>query len=242
MLNSIILKIKRGETPLYQKIYRTIKALRRESCPTIPFFHSFLYFSYKVLSKIWATFKEKFILTPIFRSRLADCQSGLRVSNSLPFIMGDHIEMVFGKNVTVVGRLSIFANKVNEQPKFYVGDDTNLGWNLTINCGEFIYIGDRCKIASDVSISDNNGHSLHPNKRDEMLTPADFKAVLIGNDVWIGAGARILRGVTIGSGSIIGAGAVVSRKYIPRNSIVFGNPCKIIPLFKNTNESQLPRC
>lgn len=236
MLNSVILKIKRGETPFYQKIYKTIKALKRESCPTIPFFHKFLYFSYKILRMTWATFKEKFILTPIFRSMLSGSDSGLRVSNSLPFIMGDHIEMVFGRNVTVVGQLSIFANKVNERPKFYVGDDCTLGWNLTISCGEFIYIGDRCKIASDVSISDNNGHPLHPNSRNEMLKPVDFKAVFIGNDVWIGAGARILKGVTIGSGSIIGAGAVVSRKNIPRNSIVFGNPCKIVPLFKDTDE------
>ena len=51
--------------------------------------------------------------------------------------------------------------------------------------------------------------------------------ITIGNSVWIGAGATILKGVTIGDNAIIGAGAVVT-KDVKANTIVAGNPAKTI--------------
>ena len=51
--------------------------------------------------------------------------------------------------------------------------------------------------------------------------------VIIGNDVWIGAGAQILSGVTIGDGAVIGAGSIVT-KDIPPYAIVGGNPARVI--------------
>lgn len=49
----------------------------------------------------------------------------------------------------------------------------------------------------------------------------------IGNDVWIGAGAIVLKGVTIGNGAVIGAGAVVTRHVRP-NEKVAGVPARVI--------------
>lgn len=51
--------------------------------------------------------------------------------------------------------------------------------------------------------------------------------IRIGNNVWIGAQATVLPGVTIGDGAIVGAGAVVTRD-VPANVIVGGIPAKII--------------
>jgi len=51
--------------------------------------------------------------------------------------------------------------------------------------------------------------------------------VNIGSDVWIGAGCKILGGVTIGNGCIIGAGSVVI-KDLPPYSISVGNPAKVL--------------
>jgi acetyltransferase-like isoleucine patch superfamily enzyme len=51
--------------------------------------------------------------------------------------------------------------------------------------------------------------------------------VRVGNNVWIGYGAQILRGVTVGDNSIIGASAVVSRD-VPANAVVAGIPARIV--------------
>ena len=53
--------------------------------------------------------------------------------------------------------------------------------------------------------------------------------VIIGHDVWIGANAVVLKGVTIGDGAIVGAGAVVTRD-VPSLAIVGGNPAKVIKM------------
>jgi len=57
--------------------------------------------------------------------------------------------------------------------------------------------------------------------------PVESKPVVIGADVWIGAGASVLPGVTIGDGAVIGARAVVT-KDIPPNAIAVGIPAKVI--------------
>ena len=72
-------------------------------------------------------------------------------------------------------------------------------------------------------------HPIHPELRSKQ---AQYNMpVNIGNNVWIGAGAIILPGVSIGDNSVIGAGSVVT-KDIPNNSIAVGNPAKV----KSKNE------
>ena len=90
-----------------------------------------------------------------------------------------------------------------------------------IRCTHSIKIGDRVAIARDVYIMDSDSHQIN----DPAHTPD--QAICIGNDVWIGARAIILKGVTIGDGAIIAAGAVVN-KNVPAHSIVAGVPAKII--------------
>jgi maltose O-acetyltransferase len=53
------------------------------------------------------------------------------------------------------------------------------------------------------------------------------KGIVIQDNVWIGTGARILDGVRIGENTIVGAGSVVSRD-VPANSMVLGNPARVI--------------
>ena len=53
------------------------------------------------------------------------------------------------------------------------------------------------------------------------------KDIHIGNNVWIGAGAIVLPGVTIGENSVIGAGSIVT-KDIPANVVAVGNPCRVM--------------
>ena len=93
--------------------------------------------------------------------------------------------------------------------------------NVQITCGETIEIGKDCAIARDVIIRSYDGHNI---KKD------GYKGALpiyIGNHVWIGQGATILKGVKIGDGAIIAAGAVVT-KDIPAHAMAAGIPAKVI--------------
>ena len=84
-----------------------------------------------------------------------------------------------------------------------------------------ITIGNDCLIASHVSINSVT-HEAKGLYRDSVLE----RPVLIGNNVWIGAHAVILPGITIGNNAIIGAGAVVT-KDVPDNAVMTGVPAKI---------------
>ena len=85
-----------------------------------------------------------------------------------------------------------------------------------------IEIGDNALIGQQVVIATLN-HDITSAKRQNMLP----SLVKIENDVWIGAKATILSGVTIGNGAIVAAGAVVT-KDVPENTVVAGVPAKII--------------
>ncbi len=62
--------------------------------------------------------------------------------------------------------------------------------------------------------------------------------VVIGNNVWLGAGVIILPGVTIGDNTIIGAGSVVT-KDIPAGVVAVGNPCKVMKVIGEGDKKEL---
>lgn len=66
------------------------------------------------------------------------------------------------------------------------------------------------------------------NLHTEYVQEFSSEPITIGDDVWIGAQAIILKGVTIGSGSIVAAGAVVTRGDYPTRSVIAGNPARVV--------------
>ncbi len=94
-----------------------------------------------------------------------------------------------------------------------------------INTNKKIIIGDYALVAYGVIIADS-GYLIPPQK-DEKLNDKNEVSIRIGNNVWIGIKALILEGADIGDNCIIGAGAIVNFK-VPKNSIVVGNPGRII--------------
>lgn len=93
--------------------------------------------------------------------------------------------------------------------------------NVQITCGDKIEIGDGCFIGRDVIIRSYDAHQI---LKEGYQVSAPIK---IGNKVWIGQRAIILKGVTIGDGAIIAAGSVVT-KDVPSHSIVAGVPARVI--------------
>lgn len=118
--------------------------------------------------------------------------------------------------------------KVNEGSYIWITRSGHLTLNggfinegVTITCATNIYIGKGANIARGAVIRDFDGHYI------EDLNYRTAKPIHIGDHVWIGYDAMILKGVTIGEGAIIAARAVVT-KDVPPYSIVAGNPAKVI--------------
>jgi maltose O-acetyltransferase len=110
------------------------------------------------------------------------------------------------------------------------GNFIELGDRVYINCkctfldGEKIIIGNDCLIGPNVQLI-TVFHDKDPVKR---LTKTNYaKPIVIGNNVWIGAGAIVLPGVCIGDNAVIGAGSLVTKE-VPSNATVAGNPARLI--------------
>lgn len=90
-----------------------------------------------------------------------------------------------------------------------------------------IKIGEYSNFGSNTSIWDSDFHPLNHQLRQKSIDGATKKPIQIGADVFIGANAIILKGVTIGNKAVLGAGSVVS-KNIPEGQVWAGNPARFI--------------
>ena len=93
--------------------------------------------------------------------------------------------------------------------------------NLILRCTERITIGEDVAISHNVTIMDSDAHEIFGNRH------AKTQPVVIGDHVWIGTGAKILKGVTVGAGAVIAAGAVVT-KDVPEDCLAAGVPARVI--------------
>jgi acetyltransferase-like isoleucine patch superfamily enzyme len=93
-------------------------------------------------------------------------------------------------------------------------------------CQQRIEVGEGSLLA-DARIMDSDFHAVDAPGRDRWQTTGVSKPVLIGPNVWVCAGAMILKGVTIGANSVVAAGSVVTDD-VPPNVVVAGNPARIV--------------
>ncbi|MCA0456901.1 MAG: acyltransferase [Chloroflexi bacterium] len=104
------------------------------------------------------------------------------------------------------------------------------GFGMTggsVVCEERVTIGDRVVVGANSVIADTDFHPLTVAGRQSAFLDGATAPVVIGDDVFIGMGSLVLKGVTIGVGSVIGAGSVVSRD-IPAGVVAAGNPAQVI--------------
>lgn len=106
----------------------------------------------------------------------------------------------------------------------HFGNNVYANFNLTLVDDTDIFIGDSVMIGPNVTIA-TAGHPIDPELRKKV---AQYNIpVRIENNVWIGAGAVVLPGVSIGENTVIGAGSIVT-KDIPANVVAVGNPCRVL--------------
>jgi maltose O-acetyltransferase len=118
------------------------------------------------------------------------------------------------------------------EPPFYCsyghhttfGDDVYMNYNCVILDNNYVRIGNHVMFGPGVQIY-TAAHDLLAEPRNRGIEVA--KPITIEDNVWIGGSAVLLPGVTIGRNAVVGAGAVVTRD-IPSNSVVAGNPARVI--------------
>lgn len=149
--------------------------------------------------------------------------------------LSDNINNIdIGSNCHIRGQLLVYpyAGEIKIGDYCYVGEGSRL-WSESC-----ITIGDRVLIAHNVDIHDSNDHPIDYKERHKHycdILSVGFldkynlcsQPVTIEDDVWIGFGAAIMKGVTIGKGGIVAAHSVVT-KDVPPYSVVAGNPAQII--------------
>jgi acetyltransferase-like isoleucine patch superfamily enzyme len=140
--------------------------------------------------------------------------------------------LILGDRVT----LHIWTNiSSGEEGVVEIGDDSVLV-GVQVMCANHVFIGRRVLASYNVVIADADFHPFDPELRRadaEALAPGstlprpplDSAPVMIGDDVRIGIGAMILKGVTVGAGATIAPGAVVTRDVAAQQTVV-GNPAR----------------
>jgi UDP-2-acetamido-3-amino-2,3-dideoxy-glucuronate N-acetyltransferase len=158
------------------------------------------------------------------------------MSSSQPLFQRIASDVKLGKNTRVFAFVNLYGCEI--------GDDVKIGAFVEIQKGA--KIGNRCKISSHTFICEGVtledevfvGHGVNftndrfpraANNSGQLQTEADWTCIptLIKRGASIGSGSTLLCGITVGENALIGAGSVVT-KNVPPNSVVAGNPARVI--------------
>ncbi|WP_429164003.1 acyltransferase [Aeromonas rivipollensis] len=147
-----------------------------------------------------------------------------------------------GRNVFIwdAARIEGIKNHGNQKfnPKIIIGDGVTIQQRCHITAAGELFIGDNCLISFDVMIQDTD-HVYSDITIPVGLQPLSVNQTIIGEQCFIGSGAKIMAGSHLGKHCIVGCNSVV-RGHYPDYSVLVGNPAKIIKRF-SINNSQWER-
>ncbi len=150
-------------------------------------------------------------------------------SDGLSFIAPDVVMQIAPHGRIEIGRWSWIGHGCKlrcHEGVISIGAKTVMGQECTISAYQHVSIGRECVIADRVMMIDFD-HGMVEVDRPIRLQGIYMRDVRVGNNVWIGYGACILRGVTVGDNAVIGTNAVVTAD-VPANAVVGGVPARLI--------------
>lgn len=230
LLDSLILKIKRAETPFFAGLKSMAKAILTFHLP-IPRALDSIYLTFHFLDLLSFETTERVSVAcyryPLLRALCASVGERLQMER-VPNITGP-IRIYLGDDVRLSGQSSFSGGRVFPDPELRIGDRSYIGHRCIFAVAKSIIIGEDVLIAGGCSVSDYSMHPVDPEKRlaGVQVDPEDVRPVRIENKAWIGRGATILPGVTIGEAAVVGAAAVVT-KDVPPGHICVGNPGRLL--------------
>lgn len=141
--------------------------------------------------------------------------------------IGNNVTINSSRRANPAGLSDRFSLTVQKDAVFEICECSGMS-NCTIFCATEIRIGSHVMIGVDCRIYDWDFHPIsHLDRRNSLQPNIKSASVIIEDDVFIGAGSSILKGVRIGQGAIIGSGSVVV-KNIPPFQVWGGNPAKFV--------------
>jgi acetyltransferase-like isoleucine patch superfamily enzyme len=148
------------------------------------------------------------------------CYLGVQLIGSIPRNLTTTVSVERDAELDLDGALIGRGNQiwVGKGARFSVGCRSYISGASRVGVSNLVSIGSDCAISFGVTIIDDDGHG----PQDRRCSP-----IAIGDRVWIGCNATILKGVSIGEGSVVAAGAVVTRSCAPR-SLLAGVPARAI--------------
>jgi len=198
--------------------------------------------------RVWWWWEDRIFSPLLLFARKVTCGKGVRIYG-VPHIsracgakiaLGDHVclRSRTASNVLLTRRCVLAATR--DEAVLEIGNNVGIsGATLVASTG--IFVGPRTLIGAEAMIVDTDFHPLDPaQRRIHQTAGASSGPVHVGSDVFIGARALILKGVSIGDGAVVGAGAVVTKDVAP-GAIVGGNPARVIgSVFQQVSQEQAP--
>lgn len=222
-------RIRRRETPLAAMIHDTAKAVRGFTLPRMRWLGRLLAAERGGRHGLWRWLRNQYAMQ-ILASRCARLGRGVRLDGDVPQIVGPG-EIYVGDRVVIGNRQTwVVGLKVYDDARLVIGHDTTINYQTLISCARSVTIGNHCRLAGEIKIFDNNSHPTDYRARrvdGGRMSAEDVAPVVIEDDVWIGTGALVMKGVRIERGAIVAAGAVVT-KSVPAFSVAAGNPARVV--------------
>ncbi len=202
-----------------------------------------------ILEKIFKGIKKPHIAIQVVNNKLKNYRIRLKykvlnrkiiISKSVRFhqntVLSGKGTILLSDKVSIGYKLGGYYHKnVSEFQARYPDSKIIINNEVAFNNSNFIVstnkieIGSRCRIGANVTMMDFEAHGTLPHERNQIGKLGEIK---IGNNVWIGNNVIILKNVNVGDNSIIAAGSVVLKGDYPSNSIIGGNPAKVVKQIK----------
>jgi acetyltransferase-like isoleucine patch superfamily enzyme len=230
-MSSLIVKLRRGEGPFWGALKGAARRVLQFHLPvngvTRPAF-GLLYRAHVAAREGLAWGLRFFWYEPLFRSQCVTVGERFRMER-LPYLAGSG-RVSIGRRVWLSGKSTFeFSNLLHASPELVIGDGSFVGHACVFHVAESVRVGRDCLLAGGTAVFDCDGHPVDAARRraGEPTPPSGVKPVVIGDDVWVGTGALILKGVRVGDRSVVAAGSVVT-KDVPPDTVVAGNPARVV--------------
>jgi acetyltransferase-like isoleucine patch superfamily enzyme len=220
-----------AKIPLLVRLIWKIERWRgRLALPTGHAVGGLLFYGRPLVENAWGTLMQAVIREPALRYRCAHVGKRLRMYGPTPRIIGDGI-IEIGDDVEFPPDMVILVGLGMPLPaRLHIGNDVRFGPGTMLHVARSVCIGDHFRTGPGVKIFDTDLHPTDADLRRQNYGTIEHAAaapVTIEEDVWIGAAAIILKGVTLHRGAIVAAGAVVTRD-VPPFTVVAGNPARVV--------------